>query len=234
MYGSGVQGTDQIIGVGGPNYGWGGHGTDQIVGFQGPTRGMLPDNSRRPYGPNALEGTYTTSISDDRDLLIRFNGNQVSILNGCNAFSGSFKVDNFGRECQNFHGYLFGNFAYRDNIDIDKSLSSPSVGCIEFGQLDGTNRACANNFDSLYTSALSNSAFFKIEGNRITLKNSKREVTIILTLVRESERVTLEGKYGKYSTNLLDNRHVTIELSMSGVVNLLGGCNYQTAHYKAF
>ncbi len=47
--------------------------------------------------PVTFEGNYTTSIPNDPDLIIKFNpNNQVSILNGCNTYSGSYEADSLG------------------------------------------------------------------------------------------------------------------------------------------
>lgn len=46
--------------------------------------------------PVTFEGNYTTSIPNDSDLIIKFASNQVSILNGCNSYSGTYEADSLG------------------------------------------------------------------------------------------------------------------------------------------
>jgi heat shock protein HslJ len=63
-------------------------------------------------------------------------------------------------------------------------------------------------------------------------RNARREITIVLTLVRASasEPVSLAGKY---STNLLNDANVGFEFTNSRV-SLFGGCNSQSGDYKAY
>ena len=43
-----------------------------------------------------FEGNYSTNILSDPDLFIRFSGNQVNIINGCNSYSGQYQADSTG------------------------------------------------------------------------------------------------------------------------------------------
>ncbi len=95
--------------------------------------------------------------------------------------------------------------------------------------MTATKRVCDNDFDSLYTSALLNSAFYRIDVS-ITLLDARRKLTMVLDMVRLSEPVSLAGKY---STNLLNDANVALEFTDSRV-SLVGGCNIQSADYKAF
>jgi heat shock protein HslJ len=152
-----------------------------------------------PPRPASLDGTYTTNFPQNPKIRIKFSGNQVSILNGCNTFSGQFETH--------------------------------STECIKFGQLTGTKKGCANNFDSLYTTALKNSAFYSIEGNRVILKNSKRKVIIILTLVQNQPK---EVKFdGFYRPSLTDDKDLLVKFEPNGKVRIVNGCNDQSATYRA-
>lgn len=144
-----------------------------------------------------FEGNYTTSIPNDPDFLVRFSGSQVSLLNGCNSFTGSYEAD--------------------------------SLGNIVFKQLAGTLKACSVDNDGLYTKALSNSVSYETNGSRIILRDSKKEETMVLNLLR-ADFVKLSGKY---STNLPDDSDLLVEFSDS-TVNILNGCNAQSATYQAF
>lgn len=144
-----------------------------------------------------FEGNYTTSIPNDPDFLVKFSGSQVSLVNGCNSFSGSYEAD--------------------------------SLGNIVFKQLVGTLRACSVDNDGLYTKALSNSVSYETNGSRIILRDSKKEETMVLSLLR-ADFVKLNGKF---STNLPDDSDLLVEFSES-TVNILNGCNAQSATYQAF
>lgn len=144
-----------------------------------------------------FEGNYTTSIPNDPDFLVRFSGSQVSLLNGCNSFSGSYEAD--------------------------------SLGNIVFRQFAGTLKACSVDNDGLYTRALTNSVSYETNGSKIILRDSKKEETMVLSLLR-ADFVKLSGKY---STNLPDDSDLLVEFTES-TVSILNGCNAQSATYQAF
>lgn len=175
----------------------------QLSFFAPSSAGNLNDAASSQRRPNSkvvtFDGEYTTSITNDPDLRIKFTGNQVNIINGCNNFNGQYQAE--------------------------------SNGCIKFGPLAGTKRACQVDFDSLYITALSNSVTFEVQGNRIIFRDSKKTITIVLTQFKApvANPVSLTGKY---STNLLNDANVAFEFTDSRV-NLVGGCNNQGGEYQA-
>ena len=64
---------------------------------------------------------------------------------------------------------------------IRVKYSADLNGLIKFGPFFKIKGACLVDFDSLYTTALFNSVLYEIQGDTITLKNSRKAVTMILT-----------------------------------------------------
>lgn len=162
---------------------------------------------------------YKPNLNDDSDLLIKLDpSNKVSITNGCNVQSGT----------------------YRAGDD----------GSISFGTFVSTRKFCQDDKDSVYTNALSNSAKYKVSGDKIALLSVNGQQTLLLTpfvnttvpvvvtppvvtpSVPEVKKILFTA--GTYSPSIKNDSDLSISFSSDNKVSILNGCNSYGSSYSAF
>ncbi len=83
----------------------------------------------------------------------------------------------------------------------------------------------------MYIKALRDTLFFKFNGSQLILRNVYQEITVILTKIVPIKLMPLLN--GNYTTNLIGNSKIVIQLTNSSI-SILNGCNSQFASYKAY
>lgn len=73
--------------------------------------------------------------------------------------------------------------------------------------------------------------FFKFNGSQLILRNVYQEITVNLTKIAPIKLIPLPN--GDYTTNLIGNSKIVIQVTNSSI-SILNGCNRQFASYKAY
>ncbi len=113
-------------------------------------------------------------------------------------------------------------------------------GSIKFTQFLSTRKLCQNDKDSVYTSALSSSAKYVIQNDKLTLFTATDKQSLVLTRyvappVIIAPPISKPVYFsGNYTTDITATKQITISFNVNSSISILNGCNSYSSTYRAF